>query len=121
MNNYSIDEVFNIYEQSGIAIYNATMSGDHKTNNREGRYLLKFFKYFENNEEFGHLCIDKLFESSNVVVKIKAASYCLALGYKTEYAVSVLEAIANNPENGIFRFNAEMTLKVWKEKGCLRL
>ena len=29
--------------------------------------------------------------------------------------------IRDDDSNGIFSFNAEMTLKVWKEKGCLRV
>ena len=51
--------------------------------------------------EFGHQCIDRLFESSNIVIKTEAAAYCLALDYKVPYAESVLQEIADNPDNKI--------------------
>ena len=60
-------------------------------------------------------CIDKLINSNNVVIKTKSAAYCLSMNYNIDYAVSVLQEIADNPDNGIFGFNAEMTLKVWKK------
>lgn len=118
---YTVDEIFKIFEESGIIIYNATLSGDYRINNREGKRLIKFFKIFENEIEFGQKCIDKLFESNNVVIRSKAAAYCLALNYKVSYAEAVLQEIAKNPDNKIFGFNAEMTLKVWKERGYLKI
>ena len=60
-------------------------------------------------------------KSSNVVVQTKAASYCLALNEMTEIAVTALKNIGENPQNGIFAFNANMTLKVWYENGKLEI
>lgn len=76
---------------------------------------------FEIDNEFGYQCIIRLFESDNVVIKTKAASYCLALNYNTEYAVLVLEKIANDSESGIFGFNAKMIIKEWRKNGYLKL
>ena len=116
MKKYTIDETIEIYEKSGELMYDATLSGDYKTNNREGKKLTKIYKLFESNNEY-----DRLIKSENVVIKTKAAAYCLSLNYNIDYAVSVLQEIADNPDNGIFGFNAEMTLKVWQEKGFLKI
>ena len=109
------------YEISGKIIYDATYSGDYKTNNREGKKLLKIYKVFEKNPEFAKECIPLLLDSDNVFVRTEAASYCLALHQDVEMAEHVLEEISSNHDYGIFRFNAEMTLKVWREKGELQL
>jgi len=121
MKNYTVDEIIEIYEKSGKLMYDATLSGDYKTNNREGKRLTKIYKLFELNYEFGYQCIDKLIKSNNVVIKTKAAAYCLSMNYNIDYAVSVLQEIADNPDNGIFGFNAEMTLKVWRKNGYLKI
>ena len=121
MKKCTLDEIIDIYEKSGKLMYDATLSGDYKTNNREGKRLTQIYKIFESDNEYGYKCIDRLIESNNVVIKTKAAAYCLSLDYNTDYAVSVLQEIAENPDAGIFGFNAEMTLKVWREKGYLKL
>ena len=121
MKNLTIDEIVEIYEESGKLMYDATLSGDYKTNNREGKRLTKIYKLFELNNVFGYQCIDRLINSNNVVIRTKAAAYCLSLNYNIDYAVSVLQEIAENPDNGIFGFNAEMTFKVWKRNGYLKI
>ena len=121
MKKYTIDEIINIYEKSGKLMYDATLSGDYKTNNKEGKRLIKLFKMFEADTDLGYQCIVRLLESDNVVIKTEAASYCLALNYNTEYAVLVLEKIANDSKNDIFGFNAEMIIKEWRKNGFLKL
>ncbi|MDD5928542.1 MAG: hypothetical protein PUC37_01940 [Spirochaetales bacterium] len=118
---YTTDEILEIYENAGKILYEATLNGDYKSSNKEGKRLIKIFKIFEKETEFGHQCIDRLFESSNIVIKTEAAAYCLALNYKVPYAESVLQEIADNPDNKIFGFNAKMTLKVWKQNGYLEI
>ena len=54
-------------------------------------------------------------------VRIEAASYCVALQQDVEIAERLLEEISSDHNYGILRFNAEMTLKVWREKGELQL
>ena len=121
MKRYSIETVISDFEKSGEVIFRLANTDDYVISNREGKKLVKYFKIFEKNLEFGYQCIDRLIESSNVVVKTKAAAYSLALSYNTSRAISVLEEIASNSDNGIFRFNAEMTLKVWREQGYLMI
>ncbi len=121
MKKHTVEEITEIYEKSGRLMYDATLSGDYKTNNREGKHLINIFKLFENDLDYGYQCIERLLESNNVVVKTEAASYCLALNYNVEYALSVLRDISNDPNNGIFGFNAGMILKVWKKNGYLKI
>ena len=115
------NEIIAQYETSGKIIYDATYSGDYKTCNREGEKLLRIFKMLEKNPEFARECIAELLNSDCVVVRIKAAAYCLALRQDVEIGESILEEISSNHDYGIFRFNAEMTLKVWREKGELQI
>ncbi len=121
MNKYSKEEVLRQYEESGEIMYQATMVGDYKTNNKEGKRLLRIFKYFEANREFALDCIHEMLKSQNVVVRTKAAAYCLALNENIDIAEKTLLEISNNKEYGIFRLNAEMTLEVWKKQGYLHI
>lgn len=121
MKNYSIEDVVSIFEQSGIIMLEATLSGDYKLNNKEGKKLTKVFKYFEKNLSFAKECIEELYKSDNVVVLSKAAAYSLALEYNIDRALNVLNVIANNENNGIFALNAKMTIKVWEEQGFLKI
>ena len=102
-------------------MYNGTLTGDYKTCNRENDKLIKIYKFFEKDKDFAWECISEMLKSSNVVVRAKAASYCLALNMHTDIAQETLIEIKDDDSNGIFSFNAEMTLKVWEEKGCLRV
>ncbi len=121
MKKHSISKIVEIYEKSGAIMYNATLNGDYRKNNREGRRLIKIFKVFEKEVDFGRKCIDELYKSENVVIKTTAAAYSLALSYNVDYAIEILQKISNDPNNGIFGFNAEMTLKVCREKGYLKI
>ena len=121
MKKYSKEEVLRQYEESGKIMYQATLAGDYKANNKEGKRLLKFFKYFENDREFARECIKDMLNSENVVVRTKAAAYCLALNENVNVAIEVLSEISSKKENGIFGFNAKMTLEVWEKQGCLRI
>lgn len=121
MKKYTKEEVLQQYEESGKIMYQATLDGDYKANNREGARLLKIFKYFEKNREFAMDCIKDMLNSENVVIRTKAAAYCLALNENVDTAVEVLSEISGKKENGIFGFIAKMTLEVWREKGCLKI
>lgn len=121
MKKYSKESIIERYEKSCEIMYQATLNGDYKSNNQEGAKLLKIFKYFENNRELAFECISEMFNSKNVVVRTKAAAYCLALNERTDIAEKVLEEIADDESNGIFSFNAKMTLQVWRENGFLKI
>lgn len=121
MNKLDKNSIIQQYEESGKIMYQATLDGDYKKNNIEGNKLTKIFKQLEQDREMSEDCISELLKSKNVVVRSKAAAYCLALKDRTDIAERVLEEISDNPNNGIFGFNAKMTLKVWREKGELEI
>ena len=116
-----INEVTAFFEKSGKIRYDATLNGDYKLNNKEKPKLRRVFKMFEEDVEFAQKCISLMLKSPNVVVQTDAAAYCLALNRNIELAEKTLEEISNDPANGIFGFNAKMTLKVWRENGELRM
>lgn len=118
---YEKSEILRLYEEIGQVMYYATLDGDYETNNKEGQKLVEIFKYFEKNKELANCCIMDMFRSKNVVVRTKAAAYCLALNENIEMAQKVLMEISNKKENGIFAFNAKMTLEVWRKQGYLKI
>lgn len=121
MKKYNKEDIIKQYEESGKIMYQATLNGDYRANNKEGKKLTKIFKYFETDRPFAMECIAQLYESENVVVRSKAAAYCLALNEDVDKALETLNEIANKEENGIFGFNARMTLEVWEKQGYLRI
>ena len=121
MKKYDKELIIKQYEESGKIMYETTLSGDYKTCNKEAKKLITLFKYFEQNKEFGMDCINTLLKSKNIVIKSKAAAYCLALNENIDQAVMILEELSKDDSIGIYRLNAEMTLKVWRENGCLKI
>lgn len=121
MKKYDVNEIIEQYERSGEKMYKATLEGDYRTNNREGAKLTRIFKSFEKDIDLAQKCIPELIRSSNVVVRTKAAAYCLSLKFNVEEGEAVLKEIGDNKENGIFGFNARMTLAVWKKQGYLKM
>jgi hypothetical protein len=115
------EEIISQYETSGEIMFEEIHNGDWRKHDREGAKLLKIFKMFEKNPDFAMECIDELLKSKNVVVRSKGAAYCLALKRNIETGVRILEEISRDPSYRLYRLNAEMTLKVWREKGELQL
>lgn len=113
-----IASVVSFFEESGRVRYDAALSGDYKAGNRELPQLVRMVKLFKKNRVFAAACISQMLKSDNVVVRTDAAACCLALG-DADMGEKILEEISKDPENGIFGFNAEMTLKVWRETGEL--
>lgn len=121
MRKYSKEEIIKLYEECGRIMYQATLDGDYKANNRAGRKLVNIYKYFENNREFAMDCINELMQNENVVIRTEMAAYCLALRENIDIAEKMLLDISSKKENGIFGFNAEKTLEVWREQGYLQI
>ena len=121
MKKHTKENILKQYEKSGEIIYNALSTGNYRKSNRESAKLRKIFREFENNTDLADECIPELLKSSNVVVRSEAAAYCLALRRDIELAEKILKDIASDPNSEIWGFNAEMTLKVWKEQGYLRM
>ena len=115
------NEIIKQYETSGKIMFEEIHNGDWKKHDREGAKLLRIFKQFEKNPDFAMECINELLKSENVVVRCKGAAYCLALKRNVETGERILEEISREPSYRIYRLNAEMTLKVWREKGELQL
>lgn len=117
----SKEEIISQYETSGKIMFEEIHDGNWKKHDKEGAKLLKIFKMFEKNPDFAMECIDELLKSKNVVVRSKGAAYCLALKRNIETGVRILEEISRDPSYRLYQLNAEMTLKVWREKGELQL
>ena len=111
----------NQYIETGIISEKATLEGDYKTNNKEGKKLIKLFKEFEKDAELAILSLPNLFSHQNVVTRTDAAAHCLALNIYVDEALKTLASIAADEKNGIFGFNAKMTLKVYHEQGFLKV
>jgi hypothetical protein len=118
---WSKSDIISQYIESGNVMYKATLEGDYKTNNKEGKKITQVFKYLEKNLELAADTLPLLFDNENVVIRTKAASHCLALKIHIDKAKKILEDAANDDKNGIFGFNAQMTLKVWHEQGFLKV
>lgn len=119
MKGHSKEDIIQRFKASCDIIYRCSETGDYKTGNKEQPKLVKIFKYFEKNIEFAMECIKELLQNESVVVSTKAAAWCLALNENVDKAVRVLLANSQKKEAGIFRLDAEMTLKVWKSDGYL--
>lgn len=115
------EDIIKQYIKSGEIMYNSIFTGDYKKSNKENAKIIKIFKYLENNISIAKRVLPKLFDNKNVQVKTEAASESLALKIYEEEAEKILKEIANSKENGIFAFNANMILKVWKKNGKLEI
>ena len=119
--NWTIDEIIHQYKSSGIAMQKATLIGDYKTNNKEGKKLITIYKYLEKNTDKAISIFSVLLSDDNIVTRTKAAAHCLALNINIIKAEQVLEDAANDESTGIFGFNAKMVLKVWHEQGYIKM
>ena len=108
-------EIVEQYIKSGTILYETTLDGNYKKGNKEYFKLLKLYKFLEKNIDIAKQTLPVLLNHKNVKVRTIAASHCLTLKICEKEAETVLIDIANDEKNGIFDFNAEMTLKVWKE------
>lgn len=115
------DEILNQYIESCEIIKKTLDSGDYKTGNKEGKKLIKVFKYLEKNVEQAKTILPQLFNEENINTRITSAAHCIALNIFVEESAKLLEIEAQNDNNGIFGFDAEMTLKVWREEGKLEV
>ena len=118
---FTPQEVINQYIESGLVLRETTLSGDYKKGNKEGKKLVQVFKILETDLDLAEQTLPELLSNENVVTRTNAAVDCLSLNINIEKAVDVLEQASSDERNGIFGFNAEMTLKVWREQGYLKV
>ena len=114
-------EVINQYIECGLVLRETTLSGDYKKGNKEGEKIVRIFKMLEKDLDLAERALPELFDNENIVTRTKAAAHCLSLNINVEEAVEILEQASSDECNGIFGFNAKMTLKVWREQGYLKV
>jgi len=120
-NKLTPQDIINQYVETGIISEKATLEGDYKTNNKQGKKLIKIFKELENDTELAISTLPMLLNHSNIVTRTDAAAHCLSLNICINEAVRCIEIIAKDEKDNIFGFNAGMTLKVWREQGYLKI
>ena len=115
------ESIIKQYEESGKICYECSLNGDYRKGNREAKKLVKIFKFLETNPNLADEVIDYLIKSDNIFLKMEGLSYNLALKKDISESLIILEELSKNNSIGIYRLNAEMTLKVWKENGYLKI
>ena len=116
----NISEIRSQYIESLLIIEKSNLDGEYKIGNKEGKKIIKLFKILEKDNALGIEVLASLFENESVKVRICAAAHCLALGAFEEQAVDILEKISKLNIR-VFSLEAEMTLKVWREQGFLKV
>ena len=117
----SPQDVINQYIETCAISLETMNNGDYKRANREYKKILKVFKFLEENLDVARASLPLLLEHENVDTRIKSAAHCIALNIFIDEAERTLENAANDESNGIYSFNAKMTLKVWREQGYLEV
>ena len=121
MKKHNVEEIIEQFEAGGRIIEETLLTGEYKRGNREGKKLTKLFKEFEKDIGFAEECINQLYKSKCIYVRTAAAAYSLSLGIEIPKAEDALYEISHDESLGILGFNAEMTLKVWKKQGWLKI
>ncbi len=119
--NISPEEIIDKYIEIGTILKETTLSGDYKKGNKERNKIIKLFKLLEADLELARRTLPELFYNENVVTSNKAAAHCLSLNICVDEALRVLKNAKDDEKNGIFGFEAEMTLKVWHKQGYLKV
>lgn len=109
------EDIINTYIKIGIEEYEAIKSEDFKRTNKNYPKLVKVYKFLEKNISIAKEIFPRLLKYENINVREIASAHCLALGIYADEAEGILTQIANDHENKVLAFEAEMTLKVWKE------
>ncbi len=113
----SLDEIIAIYNDFAEIKMDAFNGGDYKKLNRCEKKLTKIFKSFEDDEDYGHTCIDELLNSNNIFILNKVATYCFALNYRVTEAEEMLRSIRDCKDAGMSSLEAKWSLETWKKDG----
>lgn len=113
-------DIINTYVKLGRIQYESILSGKYTKVNKYSNKVQKMLRYLKENIEVAKKIFPQLLKNESINVKGIASAHCLILGIYIEEAERILQEIASDKENGILGFEAEMTLKVWKE-GNLRI
>lgn len=90
-----------------------------KKHNKAMKKLAKLFRQLEDDKELATVVYDSLMNHGDQRVRATAAAHSLGLNVNLTKAQKVLKEIMQNSPEPLSRFNAEMTLQVWKEQGYL--
>jgi len=117
----SPSEVINQYIETCAILLETASNGDYKRGNKEHKKILKVFKSLEENLDVAKASLPILLEHDNIATRVAAAAHCIALNIFVDEAEKTLENAANDESNKVHSFDAEMTLKVWREQGYLKV
>ncbi|MDD4496174.1 MAG: hypothetical protein PHV32_17840 [Eubacteriales bacterium] len=115
----NIDSIINQYKIAADLHGNALKNGDKKTANKHYTALKIIYKSLQKESELQTEIFRLLLSDQSYYVNAWAAAHCLGLKILINEAIKVLEELSQRKDIGITRLDAEMTLKVWKEKGTL--
>jgi len=90
-----------------------------KRHNNAMRKLSALFSEVASDKKLAEELFSKLMMLDDERIKATAAAHCLGLNLNLKKAEETLKNIAKNSKEPLARFNAEMTLEVWKEQGYL--
>ena len=107
-------EIVHLHIQSDIKSEIATIEGDYKTNNREGKKIQKLFDILSRDIILAKKVYRVLLNYDNITTRTEAAAACLKLGIFEDKAVQTLESISKRTDIGVRRLNAEMIIRVWR-------
>jgi len=116
----SAAEIKRQYIESLVIIEKSNLDGEYKIGNKEGKRIILLFKLLEGNSDLAKEVLPPLLKHESIKVRLCAAAHCLGLNIFIDQAVAILGSISNL-NTSIFSFEAEMTLKVWREQGYLKV
>lgn len=83
--------------------------------NKAMKKLAEIYNKLSNDKNNAEIIYNKLMNTDDENTRAIAASHSLSLNINLDKAQEVLNNIIENNNNPFEKFNAEMTLKVWKE------
>lgn len=104
------------FVQNAIIQGKATYDVDYKKGNKASDKLFKITAIMKKDFEFAKSMLDELLDNSEPNVKIWASGVALDIGYKSNEAEKILTELSKMPELGILGLDAEMSLKVRKDR-----
>lgn len=104
------------FVQNAVIQGKATYDGDYKKGNIASNKLFKITAIIKKDFKLAKSMLDELLYNSEPNVKIWASGIALDIGYKSNEAERILTELSKKPELGILGLNAEMSLKVRKDR-----
>lgn len=91
-----------------------------KKHNKAMKELAKLFNEVNNNQGIAERLYSELMDFEDERVKSISAAHSLGMNINLIKAQDTLKYISQKSNEPLSRFNAEMTLKTWKEQGNLK-